>query len=57
MALSSLRLLAAAALAGAAAAHECTLDEQAAGAATCDAAEPAWLKYFQVAAAGPEQIL
>ena len=52
-----LRVLAASAAAAVAAAHvECSLDEQAAGAATCDAAEPAWLKYFGVAAAGPEQV-
>ena len=54
--MASMRILAAAAAAALAAAHECSLDEQAAGAATCDAAEPAWRKYFSVAAAGPEQI-
>jgi len=56
---ASLRILAAAAAAAAVAvAHNqtCTEEQTANGDVTCDAAEPAWIKYFSVAAAGPEQI-
>ena len=51
-----LRTISAAAAVAAAAASSCTVDELAAGAVTCDAAEPAWVKMFSTAAAGPEQV-
>ena len=48
--------LAAAGAAVATAERACTAEELAGGAATCDAAEPEWIKYFSTAAAGPEQV-